>query len=158
MAAQQDITSVLGWTAHAVAGGRCTVRDRAGVVQVSWPVVSTTFASVPVGVGETTLSLPEGDVVLVNGRPGAIRRSSHNGYVDLRGRRYAFRHRRRRRLEVSRDGTVVAVLRGRRRGARLLRDALADDTDRLAAVIGELAVSPGREGAISSALDGLSIV
>lgn len=156
MAPQQDVTSVLGWTARAVAGGRCTVRDPAGAVQVSWPVVSTKFASTPVGVGETVLSLPDGDVLLVNGRPGAMRRASHNGHLVLRGRRYDFRHRRRRRLEISRDGTVVVVLRGRRRGARLLRDALADDTDRLAAVIGELAVSPGRDGAISSVLDGLS--
>ncbi|NHA00915.1 hypothetical protein G5V59_16005 [Nocardioides sp. W3-2-3] len=147
------VVSVRGWSVTAVPEGRCVLRDEAGRVRASYPVVPGR----PLAMGEVAVSLPQGEAVLFNGRPGAARRSSHDGHVTLDGRRYTYRHRWwRRPLEVRRDGVLVAVLRAPRGGVRVVHDAVADDTDRLAVALGEVAVRPGREGAISTLLDGLS--
>ncbi len=138
-----------GWTVSGAETG--TVRDAAGGAQATYPLVE---GRVPMG--DTVVTLPEGEAVLFNGRPGALRRSGHDGHLALRGRRYTYRHRWwRRRLEVRRDGALVAVLRAPRGRVRVLHDAVADDTDRLAVALGEVAVRPGREGALSTMLDGL---
>lgn len=147
------MTAVPGWSVVADPETRCTVRDAAGRAHASYPVVPGR----PLAMGETVLTLPDGQAVLFNGRPGAARRSSHDGHLVLRGRRYTYRHRWwRRPLEVRRDGVLVAVLRAPRGRVRVLHAAVADDTDRLAVALGEVAVTPGREGALSTLLDGLS--
>lgn len=99
----------------------------------------------------------DGDVVLFNGIKGATRRSSHNGHLLVRGRRYDFLHKRRGRCEVWCDGLLIATLRRRWRAIILVGSAVRDDTDLLAAVLCEYAVKPGRPSALSSILDSLSI-
>ncbi|NNG35011.1 hypothetical protein [Nakamurella aerolata] len=99
---------------------------------------------------------------VTNGRPGAWLRRRKDASFVIAGRSYRLRHRGRRRTELSRDGTAVALLRRRglywrasygddapRAGLRAL--AALDQADELAAALGcSVFGPPGRPGAASA--------
>ncbi|MFC0623617.1 hypothetical protein [Kribbella deserti] len=148
-------TSLFGWQVHIDTEGLCTYRDESGRLQASYRVLPWVYPNPRLGLMEHPISLPEGEVVLFNGKRGAVRRSSHNGHLVMRGRRYEFRHKRRRRCELWCDGLLIATLRRRWRTTVLVGAAPRDDTDLLAAVLCEYAVRPGRPGVMSAIMDAL---
>lgn len=103
-----------------------------------------------------------------NGRSGAWRRSRKGTSFVAAGRTYALRHVGRRRTELSRDGTAVALLRRRgwywhrscgddppRSGLRPL--VALDQVDELAVTLGcSVFGPPGRPGAVSEFFSELS--
>ena len=150
-------TSVFGWGVHIDIDGLCAYRDGNNQLRASYPTPPAKYPSPALGLREHTISLPDGDVVLFNGIKGATRRASHNGHLLVHERRYEFHHKRRGRCEVWCDGSVIATLRGRRRGVTLVESRVRDDTDVLVAVLCEFAVKPGRPNAVDSILTSLSI-
>jgi hypothetical protein len=150
-------TSVFGWGVHIDTEGICTYRDGTGQLQASYPTLPAKYPSPALGLREHTISLPDGDVVLFNGIKGATRRSSHNGHLSMRERRYEFLHKPRGRCEVWCHGILITTLRRRRRAITIVGSAVRDDTDLLAGLLCEYAVKPGRPNAVSSILDSLSI-
>lgn len=153
----KEFAPVLGWWAAIDECGVVTVRDPSGQVRATYQGTSSKYPSANVPEGSSaTIRLPEGEVLLINGRAKATRRHEHNGHLDLFGRHYEFIHRWRWRTEVRCAGRLVAVLRRRSSLRFTLRvNATRDETDLLATVLCWYAVRPGRDGAVAEAFNGL---
>lgn len=151
-----EFTSPFGWPATISTSGVVTVRDTTDRVRATYQGIASKYpaANLPEG-GTHTIRLPEGEVTLMNGGTNAIRRHEHNGYLDLHGRHYEFRHTWRWNTEVRCGGVRVAVLHRRFTRTFTMRvNAIRDETDLLATVLCWYAVRPGRPGAIMAVLGG----
>lgn len=92
---------------------------------------------------------PAGEALIDNGRPRASRRSDHDGFIEMHGRRYDVQHSPRWRSTLRLGDRVVAVGRKGWFGRSFLVGShVTDSLDELALALFWFAVTPGRPGAI----------